>query len=295
MSENNSIVSKRNRISNYLKLEIIKQCKYKHSFTTIAKQLNVDTMTVINTFMEHFTFDRKELTEIICVDEFSANIDEDNKYACIIGDPVKKEIIDILPSRHQEYLERYLANIPLEERLMVKIVNIDMWEAYKVVFTNYCWNAKIAVYPFHWIKLATDNFHKLRRIVEDELNKLIKKLEETKIPEMISIAKTFRHWFTEICNSFITYGPYNKKVSNAFIEGKNRLCKEIKAFSCGLENFAIYRARILYISSNGNYVFKKGDNKRKLYKKNRKRVVNSTLLNSIAFFKTLYNYIEPHL
>ena len=334
MSENNSIVSKRNRISNYLKLEIIKQCKYKHSFTTIAKQLNVDTMTVINTFMEHFTFDRKELTEIICVDEFSANIDEDNKYACIIGDPVKKEIIDILPSRHQEYLERYLANIPLEERLVVKIVNIDMWEAYKVVFTNYCWNAKIAVDPFHWIKLATDNFHKLRRIVEDEtdnpkvktilrndwksfskkenilsekryyskllnrfiserekveycinsdirleiawcilqeiykfrdkcvaeqakdeLNKLIKKLEDTKIPEMISIAKTYRHWFTEICNSFLTYGPYNKKVSNAFIEGKNRLCKEIKAFSCGLENFAIYRARILYISSNGNYVF----------------------------------------
>ncbi len=241
-------------------------------------------MTVINTFMDHFTFDRKELTEIICVDEFSANIDEDNKYACIIGDPVKKEIIDILPSRHQEYLERYLANIPLEERLMVKIVNIDMWEAYKVVFTNYCWNAKIAVDPFHWIKLATDNFHKLRRIVEDEtdnpkvktilrndwksfskkenilsekryyskllnrfiserekveycinsdirletawcilqeiykfrdkcvaeqakdeLIKLIKKLEETKIPEMISIVKTYRHWFTEICNSFLNY------------------------------------------------------------------------------------------
>ena len=28
-------------------------------------------------------------------------------------------------------------------------------------------------------------------------------------------------------------------------------------------------------------------------KKAEKRVVNSTLLNSIAFFKTLYNYIEP--
>ena len=44
-------------------------------------------------------------------DEFSANIDEDNKYACIIRDSVKQEIIDRLPSRHQEYLERYLANI----------------------------------------------------------------------------------------------------------------------------------------------------------------------------------------
>ena len=44
-------------------------------------------------------------------------------------------------------------------------------------------------------------------------------------------------------------------MSNAFIEGKNRLCKEIKAFSCGFNNFEIYRARILYISSDGNLTF----------------------------------------
>ena len=350
MSENNLIVSKGRRISNYLKLEIIKQCRYKHSFTTVARQLNIDTMTVINTFMDHFTFDRKELSEVICVDEFSANINQENKYACIIGDPIKKEIIDILPSRHQHYLEEYLSKIPKEERVKVKIVNIDMWEAYKVVFSNYCWNALIAVDPFHWIGHATDNFHKLRRIVEeqidnpkvktilrsdwklfslkeeklsekryyskslnryisnrekveycinsdtrleiawgilqkiyrfrdnstveqasDELIKIIDELEKTKIVEMLSIAKTYRHWFKEICNSFLTYGPYNKKTSNAFIEGKNRLCKEIKAFSCGFNNFAIYRARILYISSDGNVPFKKGNNKRGLYQKNKKK------------------------
>ena len=88
---------------------------------------------------------------------------------------------------------------------------------------------------------------------------------------MITIAKTYRHWFTEICNSFLTYGPYNKKTSNAFIEGKNRLCKEIKAFSCGFNNFAIYRARILYISSDGMMSFKKGDNKKRLYQKNKNK------------------------
>ena len=77
--------------------------------------------------------------------------------------------------------------------------------------------------------------------------------------------------FEEICNSFLTYGPYNKKTSNAFIEGKNRLCKEIKAFSCGFNNFAIYRARILYISSDGNIKFKKGNNKRKIFSKKRKK------------------------
>ena len=105
----------------------------------------------------------------------------------------------------------------------------------------------------------------------DELIKIIDELEKTKIVEMLSIAKTYRHWFKEICNSFLTYGPYNKKTSNAFIEGKNRLCKEIKAFSCGFNNFAIYRARILYISSDGNVPFKKGNNKRGLYQKNKKK------------------------
>ena len=39
----------------------------------------------------------------------------------------------------------------------------------------------------------------------------------------------------------------------------------------GFNNFAIYRARILYISSDGNVPFKKGNNKRGLYQKNKKK------------------------
>ena len=39
----------------------------------------------------------------------------------------------------------------------------------------------------------------------------------------------------------------------------------------GFNNFAIYRVRILYISSDGNVPFKKGNNKRGLYQKNKKK------------------------
>lgn len=350
INEHNTIVGHGKKLSNYLKIMILDQCKYKHSFTTIARMLNVDTMTVINTFMENAGFDRKELSEVICVDEFSANINSDNTYACIIGNPVNKDIIDILPSRHKSFLEEYLSKIPINERLNVKIVNIDMWQAYKEVFSQYCWNAKIAVDPFHWIKHATDCFHKLRRQVEEQsidpkvrkilrsqwklftvkenrltdkmffskmlykyisnrgmvelginsdsrleiawsliqtiyrfrdecnyesshkkLYDIIKSLKESNILEMIEIAKTYENWYPEICNSFLTYGQYNKRTSNAFIEGKNRLCKEIKAFSCGFNNFAIYRARILYISANGNMILKDGKHDRYLHSKRRKR------------------------
>ncbi len=51
--------------------------------------------------------------------------------------------------------------------MKVKIVNIDMWEAYKAVFSSYCWNSSIAVDSFHWISHANYNFHKLRRVVEE--------------------------------------------------------------------------------------------------------------------------------
>ena len=46
-----------------------KQCPYIRSSTTIANQLNIDTIAITNSFMDHFTFERKGLSEVICIDE----------------------------------------------------------------------------------------------------------------------------------------------------------------------------------------------------------------------------------
>lgn len=108
---------------------------------------------------------------------------------------------------------------------------------------------------------------------KEKLKVIINELENTGLENMINIAKTYRHWSEKICNVFCTYGKYNKKVSNAFIEGKNRLCKEIKALGYGYNNFAIYRARILYISANKALAFNTNTNisKRKIYAKPKKK------------------------
>ena len=337
MAEQNSLVSKGCNISNYLKLEIIKKCAEKQSFKTIAKELNIDSMTVINIFRDNVIINRKPLSEVLCVDEFSANIDRDNQYAFIIGDPIGKRIIDILPSKHINDLIHYFFKIPKNELNQVKIVNMDMWEPYRTVFETVTPNAKIAVDPFHYIKHATDCFNKLRIRIENEtdnpkikhllkshwklfnldenkinekifyskiltckvsnrkileycinsdrrledgwcilqkiyrfrkygteekapelLREIINRIEEANIEEMNVLAKTYSHWFNEICNSFIIMDKVdNKRCSNAFIEGKNRLCKEIKALACGMKNFELYRLRILYISDNNIFNDKK--------------------------------------
>ena len=62
-------------------MKILRECKYKISFKEIGEKLDVNTTTVINVFMEHANFDRRPLTEVLCVDEFSANIDNNNPYS----------------------------------------------------------------------------------------------------------------------------------------------------------------------------------------------------------------------
>lgn len=61
---------------------------------------------------------RCELTRIICIDEFKASTIA-GKYALIIGDPETGKILDILPSRLQEYIYYYFNTIDKSERLSV--------------------------------------------------------------------------------------------------------------------------------------------------------------------------------
>ena len=67
----------------------------------------------------------------------------------------------------------------------------------------------------------------------------IENAENTKIPELIECAKTYRNWLTEIVNSF--YVPYN----NGVIEGTNNKIKVLKRNSYGYKNFNNFKTRIL--------------------------------------------------
>ena len=79
------------------------KAKQKMSFSDIAKDVNVSVTTAISEFISHIADYRSSLTEIVCIDEFKASTIA-GKYALIIGDPVKGKILDILPSRKQDYI-----------------------------------------------------------------------------------------------------------------------------------------------------------------------------------------------
>lgn len=156
-----SIVNKGCTISNPIRLKVIQEVKSKQAFKDIANRCNISSTATIATFVDSVSISRNQLTEIICIDEFKANT-EFGKYAFIMGNPITGEIIDILPSRTQEYIYHYFNQISPEERFGVKYRVSDMFESFRTVRKELFPNAVHIADRFHWIRCATDAFNKLR-------------------------------------------------------------------------------------------------------------------------------------
>ena len=94
-------------------------------------------------------------------DEFKASTIA-GKYALIIGDPESGEILDILPSRLQDYIYHYFNTIDKSERLSVEYVVTDLFESYRTICKNLFWKSIHIADRFHWIRLTTEAFNKTR-------------------------------------------------------------------------------------------------------------------------------------
>ena len=125
-----NIVQKHSNISSPLKMKILNESREKQSFKSLSKKLGISSTTSITLFSNSINVSRNPLTEVICIDEFKASTSL-GKYAFILGDPLTGNILDILPSRKQEYIYSYFNNIPKEERFQVKYVISDMFESYR--------------------------------------------------------------------------------------------------------------------------------------------------------------------
>ena len=142
-------------------MEMLKN--HRCTFKDAAEATGVSQSTVVRVFDEHCIIPRKELPEVMCMDEvYTKNNDFDSKYSCLFYDFYDHKLIDVTPSRRLDYLDYYLSNIPKEERDRVKIVSIDMYKTYRTVIKRYFKKAIISADSFHVIKLLNDSFESVR-------------------------------------------------------------------------------------------------------------------------------------
>lgn len=160
-NQSNTFVHKGCNISIRTKNLIINESTLKQSFKDVSRRTNVSETTVSNEFKKKIHDYRCSLTRIICIDEFKASTLA-CKYALIIGDPTSGNVLDILPSRLQDYIYHYFDTINDNERSNVEFVVTDLFESYRTIVKNLFWNSIHVADKFHWVKLAVDAFNKTR-------------------------------------------------------------------------------------------------------------------------------------
>jgi len=193
------------------------------SITSVAKTCNVSTATV-NRILDTISFDRPRLPRAISIDEFKGNADG-QKYQCILVDPIKHSVLDILPSRSQTQLVSYFKDIPKNERYRVEFFVCDMWKPYTELAKTFFPNAAVVIDKYHFIRQTTwaiENVRKrlqktmpanLRRyykrsrsLILTRYNKL--KDEKKKACDLmllynddLRLAHYLKEWFYDICQN----------------------------------------------------------------------------------------------
>jgi transposase len=184
------------RISLKTKLSILDYLKEtNHTFTDAAKLFNVSIQSVINIFDRHIEVRRRPLPEIISIDEVFTNKMNKYKYACVLFDFEASKLIDLIATRHKNYLLEYFYRIPIKERDQVKVFIMDMWDSYKQVVSKCFPKALIAIDSFHIVRNLNEALKAIRIRVQNKYYLQKSKLEHNDM--YYYMLKKFHYFFVK--------------------------------------------------------------------------------------------------
>lgn len=193
------------------------------SVSSIAKRCNVSAATA-NRILDTISFHRPRLSQSISIDEFKGNAGGE-KYQCILVDPMKHSVLDILPSRSQTFLSSYFREIPKAERYRIKFFVCDMWQPYTDLAKTFFPNATIIIDKYHFIRQTTwaiENVRKrlqktmpanLRRYYKRSRTLILTRYEKLKdenkkacdlmllYNDDLRLAHYLKEWFYRICQN----------------------------------------------------------------------------------------------
>lgn len=157
-AENNCFLPKYYRRTGRLSAYILNRLKTVSSFTSLAKELNLSTASIVRTF-DLLSYATKKMPKVLSIDEFKGNT-WGEKYQCILTDPLNKQIIDILPQRYKNYLIQYFRNV---SRDGVAYFVSDMWPTYYDIAKTEFKNAVFIVDKFHFARQVLWAFDAIRK------------------------------------------------------------------------------------------------------------------------------------
>jgi transposase len=143
------------------------------SVQAVAERTNISSATV-NRILDTISFDRSSLGNALSIDEFKGNADR-QKFQCILTDPRKHKILDILPSRESAHLSQYFKQIPRQERLKVQYFSCDMCRPYTDLAKAYFPAAKIVIDRYHFTRQVFWALENVRKDLQKSMSVSLRK------------------------------------------------------------------------------------------------------------------------
>lgn len=194
-AEPNPLLARYQRMTSLLKQFIVSRFSTAKSACAIARECGISTTTALRLF-DHVSFPKPHFPEVLAIDEFKGNADRE-KFQCLLADPQKKQVLDVLKNRKTEDLCAYFTSFPMEQRANVKYVVMDMSKQFRSVIKSCFPKAKIITDKFHTCRLANWSMEQVRKEVQKEFSKyrrkyfkksrflLLKRFKNLKKPEFL--------------------------------------------------------------------------------------------------------------
>jgi transposase len=193
--------------------------------TVISKQTNISSGT-INRILNTISCYRPALSQSISIDEFKGNAGGE-KYQCILVDPMKHSVLDILPSRSQSFLTSYFRDIPKVERYRVKFFVCDMWQPYTDLAKTFFPNATIIIDKYHFIRQTTWAIENIRKRLQKTMPASLRKYYKRSHKLILSRYHNLKEENKKACDLMLLYND-DLRLAHYLKEWFFRICQNPK-------------------------------------------------------------------
>ncbi len=147
-------------------MHILDECRELVSYKNVAKRFGISSYTVMR-IMDMYSKEVYKCPKVFSIDEFKGNAGE--RFQCIIADPVRHKVLDILPNRDSIQLLDYIKG--LNGRKGTEIFVTDMYKPYidvgKICFPN----TKIVIDKYHYTRQVYWAVDRVRKRIQKSLGK----------------------------------------------------------------------------------------------------------------------------
>lgn len=204
---------------------IADQLNNTESIKSIAVKSNVSATTVCR-ILDSISYHRPPLKDSISIDEFRGNA-KTGKYQCILVDPKKHKVLDILPDRTQQHLISYFRDIPRSERYRVKFFVCDMWQPYVDLAYAYFPNAQVIIDKYHFIRQVTWAIENVRKRLQKTMTASLRKYYKRSHKLILSRYKNLKDENKNACDLMLQYND-DLRLAHYLKEKFYSICQETK-------------------------------------------------------------------